>query len=98
MNQNNFNNSQRNDLTYYYINVKFSCSNGKSFLVCCKGDEKICEIIQKYRNKANDYDKNRNFLFNGRDLNNNNSSLIDNGINNGSLIKVIFQKEFNANN
>jgi len=63
-----------------YINVIFSCSNGRSFSCCCQGDEEICEIIKKYRNKANDYDKNSQFLFNGRVLSNNSSSLIDNRI------------------
>ena len=68
------------------------------FYFVAKEMKKYVKLFKNIEIKPMIITKIENFLFNGRDLNNNNSSLIDNGINNGSLIKVIFQKEFNANN
>ena len=78
MNQNNiiFNNVNFNPLLFHQnqmvdqspkINVKFEDLSRKVTNIICKTNEPISNEINKYREKANDYNENR-FIFNGKDL------------------------------
>ena len=60
-NQNNFENDFQNKI----INIKFRRDIGELFVIHCHINERICEIIEKYRKKANDY--NDNFFFYGKE-------------------------------
>ena len=43
---------------------------GKPYIinVQCSSDEKVSDIIQRYREKSGDYDENRKFVFNAKNL------------------------------
>ena len=69
-------------------NIKFEQSHsGKIYVVHCFGNDRICDVIEMYRKKANDYNDNF-FLFNMRDMNGLAKTLNDIGITNSSLIRV----------
>ena len=62
---------------------------GKLTVITCNPFEKVSELIEKYKYKANDYDKDTYFVFNGKILNKDlNSKLNDFGLTNGSKINV----------
>ena len=61
---NNFQN--KNMVNTQIINVKFEKDSNITVLIC-NPDEKISEVIKKYKEKANDYDENW-FRFNNREL------------------------------
>ena len=63
-NQNDFqiNNSQIINIFFYQ-----TWSNKNIILICSK-NEKISDLIQKYRDKSNDYNMNIQFLYNNREL------------------------------
>ena len=42
---------------------------GPPIMVQCMDNERISEVIQKYRNKANDQDESKKFIFNAKQLN-----------------------------
>ena len=66
---NNLNdNEQNNRDNIRIINIKFVHTLGKTTVVQSNLNEKISEIIKKYREKSNDYQDNF-FLFNGKVLN-----------------------------
>ena len=70
------------------INIKFEQSHsGKIYVVQCFGNDRICDVIEMYRKKANDYNDNF-FLFNMRDMNGLAKTLNDIGITNCSKIRV----------
>ena len=70
------------------INVKFVHSSGKISLIHISPDEKILELIKKYREKTQDFEDNW-FLFIDKNLNLClSSSLKELGITDFSLIKV----------
>ena len=70
------------------INIKFEQSHsGNTYLVQCFDNDRICDVIEMYRKKANDYNDNF-FLFNMRDMNGLAKTLNDIGITNSSLIRV----------
>ena len=50
------------------ISIVFRKDNCKITTIHCYPQEKISNVIKRYREKANDYDENR-FIFNGKDLN-----------------------------
>ena len=69
-------------------NIKFEQSHsGKIYTVRCFGNDRICDVIEMYRKKANDYNDNF-FLFNMRDMNGLAKTLNDIGITNCSKIRV----------
>ena len=66
---NNFNNMEtNNELNNCFLNIKFSNVSGNKTLVLSKPNEKVSEVIEKYRKKANDYDYNSLFLINNKKL------------------------------
>ena len=65
---NNFKAIQNNNNKISLIfNQRFGCN--EKIAVTCLKEEKISEIIQKYRNKSRDFDLNRTFIFGARKLN-----------------------------
>ena len=56
--------------------------------VQCMPDEKVSDMIKKYRNKANDYDKTKQFIFNGKRISPN-LTLAEQGIINNANIYVL---------
>ena len=77
------------------INVFFretgNDSNKIPIMINVKEDEKIQDIIQKYREKSSNYDINLKFIFNSKDLNHLNHSLTvaEAGITNNANIFVV---------
>ena len=66
---NNFNNIQNNNGdNNCIINITFIDDFGKKTVVQIKTNEKISEMIEKYRKKANDYNPKTLFLYNGKKL------------------------------
>ena len=88
--QNDFNpeNNQKNN--EQIINVKFIKDNINSKLLVfhCSPNEKISDVIEKYRKKANDYNENF-FVFNNEQIGNLTSTLSQIGIKNQSTIFVL---------
>ena len=87
--QNNFNpenNKENNEPT---INVRFIQENdhSKIFAIQCNPNEKISDVIEKYRQRADDYLED-NFIFNNTQLGNLSSTLSQIGIIDNSLIGV----------
>ena len=56
------------------INVEFKHIYGKVTNLICNSNEKISEVIKKYRVKANDFDDN-NFIYNNQRLNDSEKTL-----------------------
>ena len=73
-----------------FFEDNYSNINGekKSFSILTKSDEKISEIIKKYRQKSSNYNKNIDFIFNAKHLN---PSLTasEPGLTNCNIIQVI---------
>ena len=87
--QNNFNpenNKKNNEPT---INVRFIQENdhSKIFAIQCNPNEKISDVIEKYRQRADDYLEDH-FIFNNTQLGNLSSTLSQIGIKDHSLIGV----------
>ena len=87
--QNNFNpenNKENNEPT---INVRFIQENDhdKIFTIQCNPNEKISDVIEKYRQRADDYLEDH-FIFNNTQLGNLSSTLSQIGIIDHSLIGV----------
>ena len=55
-NVNNLDSENKNKISF--INVIFSHARGMNTTVVCKSNEKVSEMIKKYREKSNDYNKN----------------------------------------
>ena len=90
--ENILNNIGNNTLPNILINVNFRVSGSASqpislVTVQCNPEEKVSDIIKKYRNKANDYDDSKKFIFNAKNLNPS-LSLVEAGIKNNSNIFV----------
>ena len=88
MNQFNFNPQQINENNNNdFLQILFwNSDNDKTTTIFCSGTDKISTLIEKYRNKANDYGDNV-YLFNGKQLNSYlDSTLNDLGL--GSNIKI----------
>ena len=60
----------------------------RSFSILTKNDEKISEIIKKYRQKSSNYSKNIDFIFNAKHLNPS-LTVSEAGLINGHAIQVI---------
>ena len=69
MNQFNFNPQQINENNNNDFLQIFFRAKGKGTTIFCSGTDKISTLIEKYRNKANDYGNNI-YWFNGKQLNN----------------------------
>ena len=83
---NDFENNNNDENNISLINVNFY--HGNSTWIFCKVNEKISEVIEKYRQKTGDYNDNF-FLFNAKDLNYYSSSTLqEQGISIGSKITV----------
>ena len=59
------NNSNNNKV----VNIQFDDTDGNSTILLCNPNDKLSEVIRKYKDKTKDY-KNNWFLFNNRKLNN----------------------------
>ena len=71
-----------------FINIKFEQTYSRNiYLVQCFDNDRICDVIEMYRKKANDYNDNF-FLFNMKDMNGLTKTLNDIGIINSSSIRV----------
>ena len=87
LNENEINNRVNNDeITVIFKNT---ISNEKC-VVYCKYSDKIAKIIEKYREKSNDYEENEKFIFNGRTLNPSLTVGQEKIVSSNSIIKVIF--------
>ena len=85
---NNMLNSIGNDNNQKIIFVTFRASDIIApVTVQCNPEEKVSDIIEKYRNKVNDYDDSKKFIFNAKSLNPS-LSLVEAGIKNNSNIFV----------
>ena len=85
---NNMLNSIGNDNNQKIIYVIFRASDIIApVTVQCNPEEKVSDIIEKYRNKVNDYDDSKKFIFNSKNLNPS-LSLVEAGIKNNSNIFV----------
>ena len=70
------------------INVTFERASGNSILIRINPNEKISELIKRYREKSKDYNNNM-FLFNGKNIENYSSlSLTDYGMRDMNKITV----------
>ena len=66
---NNFNNIQNNNYdNNFFLNLTFIDDSGKETIVQTNPNEKVSEIIEKYKKKANDYNPQNLFLHNGKKL------------------------------
>ena len=85
---NNMLNSIGNDNNQKIIYVIFRASDIIApVTVQCNPEEKVSDIIGKYRNLVNDYDDSKKFIFNAKNLNPS-LSLVEAGIKNNSNIFV----------
>ena len=64
-----FNNNNNNINSNTEITLKFAFTGAQVFMVKANLNEKVSEIIKRYRNKASDFEDNRKFIFNAKDLN-----------------------------
>ena len=88
---NNLNNLE-NANQKYVLNIKFEqIHSGNKYLVQCFGNDRICDVIEMYRKKANDYNDNF-FIFNNGDMNSLTKTLNDMGISDFSSIKVAIKR------
>ena len=89
LNNNNKNNNLDNFDQVATINIKFEQKSlpYKVYIVHCNINDRICDVIEKYRNKANDY-ADSYFLYNLRDLNGLTSTLKENKIGDKARIEV----------
>ena len=93
MNMMNMNMNQFSDISND-IDVIFRNNDGVPIHVHCKSDEKVSEIIKRYRNKALDFEDNRKFIFNAKDLNPS-LTVSETGLLNNANIFVVTTKKNN---
>ena len=75
-----------------FINIKFvHTQSGKIYMLQCFDNDRICDVIEMYRKKANDYNDNF-FIFNNGDMNSLTKTLNDMGISDFSSIKVAIKR------
>ena len=90
INENKFNQN------YIYIIFKLQSEYGrdnKLNTILCYPDDKISDIIEKFRNKANVHDDNRQFIYNAKELNPS-LSLAEAGLLHNSIIYVVKKSDF----
>ena len=61
--------------------------------IICNPDDKVSDIIEKFRNKANVHDDNRRFIYNAKELNSS-LSLGEGGLLHNSIIYVVKKCDF----
>ena len=90
-NENIQNKVNNNEITVYF---KASGNKGQSnaaIKVKCFKDEKVSNIIEKYRNKANDFVSNKNFIYKAKNINTN-LTVEEAGLTNNSYIFVVLNQ------
>jgi len=90
------NNNQQPNQNNGGLNIRFRGSgegedNNKGIEIQCKLEEKVSEIIQRYRSKTGDNDKTKRFIFNAKLLNQD-LSVAEAGLQNNSNIFVVTTK------
>ena len=74
------------------VNIQFDDTDGNTTILLCNPNDKLSEVIRKYKDKTKDY-KNNWFLFNNRKLNNYlASSLNEIRLDDGNKITVLQPK------
>ena len=86
--RNNDNNAQLNIEICVIFRVSINGQPNVPIMIQCTPNEKVSDIIEKYRNKANDYDDSKKFIFNAKNLNPN-LSAAEAGITNNANIFVV---------
>ena len=79
-----------------FISLIFKKDNCKITAIHCNTEEKISNVIKRYREVANDYDKNR-FIFNGKEFNIS-STISESKFCNGDIIFVCTQGVLKGSN
>ena len=74
------------------ISVIFN-KNGDKTTISCKLNEKISDIIKKYKKATSDNSQNLKFIFNAKKLNEN-FTVSESGLVDGSVIHIINQNIF----
>ena len=89
INENKFNQN------YIYIIFKQQSEYGSNnqLTIFFYPDDKISDIIEKFRNKANVHDDNRRFIYNAKELNPS-LSLAEAGLLYGSVVYVVKKSDF----
>ena len=98
-NLSNLNIPQNNDVqsnqNYGFINIKFRAGAGenenRAIEIQCTLDEKVSDLIQRYRNKTGDHDPTKKFIFNAKALNHD-LTLAEAGLTNNAYIFVVATK------
>ena len=65
--------------------------NGPPLTIQCVAEEKVSELIQRYRTKANDHDKSKKFIYNAKALNQD-LSVAEAGLTNNANVFVVTTK------
>ena len=91
----NFNNNNRKNISNNQVTICFRkhlFNDNDEIKIQCLLDEKVGDIIQRYKYKSQDYDDNYNiYIFNGKKLNES-LSLAESGIGGDSIISVFNTK------
>jgi hypothetical protein len=98
-NLSNLNIPQNNDVQSNqnngFINIKFRAGAGenenRAIEIQCTLDEKVSDLIQRYRNKTGDHDPTKKFIFNAKALNHD-LTLAEAGLSNNAYIFVVATK------
>ena len=97
--QNNFanNNTDQNNSSHAnpnngFININFRAgAAGNGIEIQCTLDEKVSDVIQRYRSKTGDRDTTKKFIFNAKMLNQD-LTLAEAGLTNGANVFVVATK------
>lgn len=76
----------------------YDSKNEKNFVLIsiqCMSNDKVSEVIQKYRNKANDQEPLKKFVYNAKPLDPN-KSIFESGLTNNAQIYVVNIKDVNG--
>ena len=93
---NNINENNINDINVIFRRYGYDWFNTKPVKVLCKPSENINDLIKKFREKIDNYEKDIQFIFNARLICRNISDTIDNyGITNNANIFVLKLKKIN---
>ncbi len=71
----------------YPIHIVFVLGVGSKFCISCLSNEKVSDVIERYRKKAGDYDTTNEFTFNSKKINQS-LSVSEAGLRDFSTIKV----------
>ena len=78
-------------LLFFKLQSEYGSNNQLTIL--CYPDDKVSDIIEKFRNKANVHDDNRRFIYNTKELNPS-LSLAEAGLIHKSIIYVVKKNNF----